>query len=256
MVTVRCSCCLISCAGLALKASCSLSWHPSGQCLYKELALSGSGSTGKQFYISWAQQERKNIWICLHFLIFVTMPSYFKQSGYSISTYPPLIHQNCHKPPEIWESDVSFNVKVQCFKLIGTGGGAVTASAKTLWWKCWLMTYPWERRGSTLLLLADWIASRSLVKEVGSPVQPLPLSPGIWKRWKVLYSVFSLGRDHKWCPVLATDNAGCHGGQDGWWLVQCIPVQFSPEVEMHSLLGCGTFCSSQEKMVRSYVADL
>lgn len=38
------------------------------------------------------------------------MPSYFKQSGYSISTYPPLILQNYHRPPEIWESDVSFNV--------------------------------------------------------------------------------------------------------------------------------------------------
>jgi len=38
------------------------------------------------------------------------MPSYFKQFGYSVSTYPPLILQNYHKPPEIWESDVSFNV--------------------------------------------------------------------------------------------------------------------------------------------------
>lgn len=71
------------------------------------------------------------------------------------------------------------------------------------------------------------------------------------KKWKVLCSLFSLGRDHKWCPVLATDNAGCHGGQDGWWLVQLIPVQFPPEAEMHSLLERGAFCSSQEKMVRS-----
>lgn len=110
MVTVWCSCCLISWAGLLLKASCSLFWHPSRQCLYKKLVLSGNSSIGKQFYISWAQQARKNIWICLHFLIFVTMPSYFKQSGYSISTCSPLILQNYHKPPEIWESDVSFNV--------------------------------------------------------------------------------------------------------------------------------------------------
>ena len=71
------------------------------------------------------------------------------------------------------------------------------------------------------------------------------------KIWKVLCSLFSLGRDHKWCPVPGTDNAGCHGGQDGWWLVQCIPVQFPPEAETHSLLGCGAFCLSQEKMVRS-----
>lgn len=40
------------------------------------------------------------------------MPSYFKQSGYFISTYYPLLHQNYHKPSEIWESDVSFNVRV------------------------------------------------------------------------------------------------------------------------------------------------
>lgn len=143
---------------------------------------------------------------------------------------------------------------MQCFKLIGTGGGAVTASAKTLWWKFWLITYPWEKRGSAFPLLADWIASHSLAKEVGSPVQPLPSSPDIWNKWKC--SVFSLGRDHKWCPVLAIDNASGHGGQDGWWLVQRVPVQFPPEAEMHSLLGCGTFCSSQEKMVRSLMLPI
>ncbi|KAK2527805.1 chloride channel protein C [Columba livia] len=43
---------------------------------------------------------------------FVTRPTYFKQSGYSISTYPPLMLQNYHRPPEIWESDVRFNVEI------------------------------------------------------------------------------------------------------------------------------------------------
>lgn len=94
------------------------------------------------------------------------------------------------------------------------------------------------------------MASCSPVKKVGSPLQPLPMSPVVWRK-KCFF--FSLGRDHKWCPVLATDNAGCHGGQDGWWLFQCIPVQLPPEAEMHSLLGCGTFCSSQERTVRSFL---
>lgn len=133
------------------------------------------------------------------------------------------------------------------------GGGTVTASAKTLWRKCWLITYPWERRGSTFLPSVDWIAFHSLVKKVGSPVQPLPSSPGIWKRCKVLCSILSLGRVHKWCPVLPTGSAGCHAGSDGWWLVQCLPVGFPHEAEMHSVLGCGTFCLLQEKMVRSLV---
>lgn len=64
---------------------------------------------GKTILYLLSSARKKNIWICLHFLIFVTMPSYLKQSGHSISTYPALILQNYHKPPEIWESDVSFN---------------------------------------------------------------------------------------------------------------------------------------------------
>lgn len=33
--------------------------------------------------------------------------------------------------------------------------------------------------------------------------------------------------------------------------VQHVPVGLPHEAEMHSLLGCGTFCSLQEKMVKS-----
>lgn len=63
------------------------------------------------------------------------MPSYFKQSGYFICTYYPLLHQNYHKPPEIWESDVSFNVRVM-LQADRDGRGNYHCISQDSLWKC------------------------------------------------------------------------------------------------------------------------
>lgn len=62
---------------------------------FKMMLVQGACSVRKQQYgktilYLLSSARKKNIWICLHFLILVTLPNYLKQSNYFISTYPSL----------------------------------------------------------------------------------------------------------------------------------------------------------------------
>lgn len=82
------------------------------------------------------------------------MPSYFKQSGYFISIYYPLLHLNYHKPPEKWESDMNFNVKVM-LQADRDGRGSCHCISQDSLVEVLIDNLYLGKEGSTLLLSVD-----------------------------------------------------------------------------------------------------
>lgn len=130
------------------------------------------------------------------------------------------------------------------------GGGTVTSSAKILLWKCWLITYTWERKRDPSpfsgLSCFPFPCERGRLScaTIAFISRYMKKNPKPAKSFVLFFLQLELTNDIQSSPqvVLAVMLAKMVGN---------LFSKFPHEAEMHSLLGCGAFCSLQEKMVRS-----